>query len=661
MKRIKDFLLVYFLVMIIGITVHADGLDYYITNMSNYDKVDSSNVINVKRGDLITVFSVIDNKDGVSDYQLKSGKLTVRWDEGFIEIIRDGDKYFHSSGSPFTDLEFKNVDKITNKITINDFSSNILVPSGKSKLVEFNFRVSENARAGETKIYQMDGEDSLYCINMSIAGGVDAPIQSSKCADSLYSEIKYNIQKSDVNTLSSLKIDGSLLDNFNEDNNLYEIEMESDKVNIEAVKKDLRSTLMFDNGEKTLKYGLNTFEIIVKSEEGKENIYRLNITRIDKRSDDNTLKKLTIDPIEINFNPTVLEYTLNVENDVNKFTIDGVLSSDKARFVAGYGNREVDLDEGSNKVLIKIISEKEEERIYTLNINRALSSNTSLKRLKVNDEIVELKEEEFIYNLIFDNEVEEVIVTAIPNDEKAVIDVKEKYLLDVGDNEIIVNITAPSGAKAKYILNINRKKQLSSNSKLVNLKITGYELAFNPEVTLYNLKINDETSELEIYTTKEDEFATVEIEGNKDLHNGSIIKVNVKAEDGTYTRYFINIEKNEKSGISLVIVIIIILLLMTVACIIIIFIRKKKSDEKKQFKELNSENNIIHEEKSIDNNAFDNETDNNVETSNLEDTPNNIVESDISSIENNADIQAAFNNEENNPEESSDIQNKNID
>ena len=50
-----------------------------------------------------------------------------------------------------------------------------------------------------------------------------------------------------------------------------------------------------------------------------------------------------------------------------------------------------------------------------------------------------------------------------------------------------------------------------------------------------------------IYET-EDENATVTVEGNKNLVNGSIVKINVKAEDNTVVRYFINIEKDSEGS-----------------------------------------------------------------------------------------------------------------
>ena len=408
---------------------------------------------------------------------------------------------------------------------------------------------------------------------------------------SAYSEIVLNVSKSTENRLSGIKINGVALEYFNEDTTSYDVEVDSsvEKVNIEVTKKDSKAKISGNYGENIISYGKNKLVINVISEAETRNTYTINITRPDKRSSVNTLKTLTLSSGEINFKPDVTEYNVNVENSVDKITIKSTLTDAKSKYVEDFSNKEITLIEGSNKVQIKVVSEKEEEKVYTININRALSSNNSLKTLMINDEKIPLKEDEFTYNFIVENDVDEVIIKATPNDEKASVELKDKYPLQEGDNEISINVVAANGDKAAYIINVTRKKLLSKDSLLKSLKIKNYDINFKQDVTLYNLKINDSDNELEIETVTEDENAKVEIEGNKNLENGSIIKINVKAEDGTYTRYFINIEKGSK-GISPVIIILIILLLALAAIITVWAIRKKKAKEKEEFKELDKPN-----------------------------------------------------------------------
>lgn len=587
MKRIKNVLLITIFIFLIGITfnVKAESFNYYLSNSTqNYEYVDrnSNKAINLKRGDTILVTAVLDNKNTSGNYKLNSGKLTVRWDDKFLSLEEVNGKVYNDSISDVAGLTIGSVNKSNSKVTLSDISSTGLLINGKNKLVEFKFIVIESSNSGTTKVYQMDGEDSLKCLN---------PTDNINCGESQYSELKYNITKSTVNKLSMIKLDGQELEAFSEDNNSYDIEVDSDvtKIKIEAIKKDNKSVVTGDTGDKSLDYGLNKFKINVISESGVSNTYVINVTREDSRSNDNTLKTLTISSGEITFKPSVTEYTINVENEVEKIKITSSLNDSKAKYVTDYKDKEVELVEGSNKIEIKVVSERGEEKTYTLNINRALSSNNSLKSLMVNDEKIKLLENEFIYNITVENEVDEVIIKAVTNDNRATVKLDEKYLLEVGENEINIKVVAASGKEASYIINVTRKKILSKDSLLTSLKVKGYSLDFKQDVTTYDLKIKDNEEELEITTTQEDPNATVEIEGNKNLVDGSIVKINVKAEDGTFTRYFIRIEKGS-SGIPIIIIIIIILLILLGGCIGLIIYRKKK-EEKEEFEKLDNNDN----------------------------------------------------------------------
>lgn len=589
MKRIKKLLLTFLLIMLVGITynVKADGFNYYLSNSDlNYNFVEKDNqkIVSVQRGDYLYVTTVIDNNSDNLNYQLGKGKLTIRWDKNHLELVKyDNGEYYSLANSDYSNIQVNSItlSNSSDKLTIQEYSSSEIVKTGKSKLFDFKFHVLDNAKAGNTRIYQMDGEDTINCYN---------PVEekSVSCAESLLSELKYNVEKSNINSLSNIKINGAELEYFDENILEYNLEVdgEEETVEIEAIKKDSLSGISEGYGKQKLSYGLNTFKITVTSEAGTTRVYTINIIRTDNRSSDNTLKSITLSSGEIEFNSYQTEYTVNVSNEVNHIKVNSELNDSKARYVTGFGNTELDLIEGSNKVLIKVINEKNEENVYTITINRALSSNNSLKTLKVNDEKIELLENEFTYSLNFGNDIEEVVILATPNDASAKVLLNEKYPLVVGENEISIIVEAPSGDKATYIINITRDAILSSDSALKKLEIEGYNLQFKRNVTYYTLKIKNEETKLNIITETEDPKAEVIIEGNDDLINGSIIKVNVKAENGTYTRYFINIEKTGKNHLLPIIITIIVLMVLLGACAIVLFIRKKKENEKREFKDL---------------------------------------------------------------------------
>lgn len=605
MKIIKNIcLLISLFIISISYNVKADTFKYYLSTKGlDYAYVNKSNAkeISVKRGDTITVYVVVNYSEGNDSYKINNGKATIRWDDNYLKYTN-----YSTSNSILASIPTTSVTKTSNKLVFSNLSSKETLKNGKNAIIEVKFKVLDNSNSGSTKIYQMDGEDSLNIVKIAD--------ESTTKTESLYTELKYNVQKSTVNKLSAIKLDGKALEYFSEDKNDYDIQVEQsvEKIKIEATKKDSKSVISGDIGEKKLSYGTNKFTITVTSESGAKNTYNINILREDLRSNDNSLKTLTLSSGEIKFKPATTEYTINVENDVDKITIKSSLNDSKAKYVTDYRNKEVELVEGSNKIEIKVISEKGTERVYTLNINRALSSNNSLKSLKVNDEKITLIENEFTYNVTVENEVAEVVIAAITNDAKATVKLDDNYPLEVGENEINIKVVAASGAEATYILNITREKIPSKDSLLTSLKIKDYDLGFNPGKYYYNLKIKDE-SELEITTTQEDPNATVEIEGNKDLENGSIIKVNVKAEDGSFTRYFITIEKGSK-GIPTIVVILIILFLMLGGCVGLIFYRKKKQEEK-ELNKLDNTNEvnenvevpIVHENDSVVESQLDEE------------------------------------------------------
>lgn len=563
MKKKLLFLLVS--LCFIFINVQADGLGYYLsTENANYNYVEKGITANVKRGDIIYVTSVINDNYG-SNYTLENGSLTLRWDSNYLELMEQDGEYYNLKKSSMN-LNISSISKVSNKININ-YTSNTLLKMGKNNLFEFKFRVLDKAKIGTTKIYEMDGENTITCKNEDT---------SLNCGESYLSELYYNILSSNVNTLSNIKINGTDINNFNENTKEYNISVNSDieSINIEAIKKDSRSSISGDLGTKKLQYGLNVFKIIVTSEANTQNTYVLNITRPDLRSKINTLDSIKLSKATLLFKKNVNDYNVTVSNEIDKMTITTTLTDTKSKYLEDYSKKEIDLQEGMNKITITVIAENGTENTYTINITRELSGNNTLKGVFINGISLPLKENEFNYYYEVENDVKSVKIEAVPTNSQAKVNVLVADLLDVGDNDASITVTAPNGKSASYFVNIYRKEQLSNNSKLRDLKIANYKLNFNPDETYYYLTIGDEET-LDIETILDDEKSDVSIEGNRNLIDGSIIKINVKAENGSVTRYFINIEKSKRSILP---IILIILLLLALIPVIIIIIKKRKGN-----------------------------------------------------------------------------------
>lgn len=82
-------------------------------------------------------------------------------------------------------------------------------------------------------------------------------------------------------------------------------------------------------------------------------------------SKNNYLKSLSIDGYEISFDKETLEYSIEVENGVEKVNISAS-PEDSSASVSGTGEKEV--TEGNNKLEVKVTAENGNERTYVINV-----------------------------------------------------------------------------------------------------------------------------------------------------------------------------------------------------------------------------------------------------------------------------------------------------
>ena len=121
--------------------------------------------------------------------------------------------------------------------------------------------------------------------------------------------------KSSDATLSDIKINGVTIEGFASDIYEYDINIDPtlDVASIVSTTNSSKAKFKVDMGNRDiiLNYGSNVVDIIVISESGLEQLYRLNITREDIRSTDTTLNSLTVDGVSVkNFKSNVYKYNV---------------------------------------------------------------------------------------------------------------------------------------------------------------------------------------------------------------------------------------------------------------------------------------------------------------------------------------------------------------
>ena len=109
-----------------------------------------------------------------------------------------------------------------------------------------------------------------------------------------------------------------------------------------------------------------TISLNVTAENGDVNTYRINVIKVYKSSNNN-LSNIIIDGYEIEFNKNTLEYTIEVESDVDSLDISALVEHYGA-WAKIEGNE--NFKEGNNVVTITVYAENGTTKTYKLNVNK---------------------------------------------------------------------------------------------------------------------------------------------------------------------------------------------------------------------------------------------------------------------------------------------------
>jgi len=188
--------------------------------------------------------------------------------------------------------------------------------------------------------------------------------------------------RSTDNTLKELKISNGTID-FKSGTTTYNLTIDATSTVIEATANNAKSTVK-GTGTKTLKYGVNKFEIVVTAENGSTKTYTLNITRPDHRSKNTYLSSLTLSKGTINFDKNKTYYEITVEDTVSQVNISGTVEDSKSK-VEGLGTKKLVV--GKNTFTIKVTAENGSTKEYKVVVIRkekeVVTVNNNIKNLSV--------------------------------------------------------------------------------------------------------------------------------------------------------------------------------------------------------------------------------------------------------------------------------------
>ena len=210
------------------------------------------------------------------------------------------------------------------------------------------------------------------------------------------------------------------------------------------------------------------------------------------------------------------------------------------------------LEISSNSLNIEI---KNQENIAEVQENVSKDS-AELKNLRLDHEGISpanFDKDVTEYYFIADNNIDNLEVTAIPENSKSSVNITGNQNLKEGLNEVKIEVISENLTNQKtytiYVTKTADKEK--ANANLENLAVENAELnpEFNADTTEYKIEVSEETENLNILAVPEKMEATVEIEGKENLQVGDNISViTVTAENGfTIKKYKIQVHRRNQA------------------------------------------------------------------------------------------------------------------
>lgn len=288
-------------------------------------------------------------------------------------------------------------------------------------------------------------------------------------------------------------------------------------------------------------------------------------------SSDNLLKSIKINGNDINgFDSKKVRYNLNI-NDESSIKIEAESNNEYAT-VKGTGEFKLSEKQSTFIFPLTVLSEDGISKIYVLHVQRdnfeVNSTNKRLESLNIKNDkgntlIINFNPELYEYNFGVDMSTKYLEIKPIleNSDSKFVKGYGEQKLeLKSGNNIAVVKIQDEDGDVLNYVLNITKPiANKSANNYIKALLVKNYKLDFSKRVKNYTLEINPNDKSLDITPVLESSTARYTIIDNNNLKNGSVIKIEVVAENEERAIYKINIKIKKNNYLNYFLYLIIIL------------------------------------------------------------------------------------------------------
>jgi len=423
-------------------------------------------------------------------------------------------------------------------------------------LTEYHLTIPKNVNKLSLKITPEEST-TTYTIrgNNNLIQNVNQ-ITITAIAENKTKKVYYLYVSKDIsnnNNLSNIELsEGELSPEFdkNEINYRVSVPQEVDRITINGILEDTNARIT-GNGEHSLVTGDNEISLVVTSELGEEKTYTINVHR--NASDDASLLKIENDQNSEVIKVSDTKYLINVQHEVKRITINGYPNDSKATIS---GNGTYDLTTGENKISLVVTSESGQVVVYEVVVVRDLSHNDDLSYLFAKEGALSptFKDTTIYYDVYVDNSVNNLTLDIITEDKNASYEVIGNENFVIGENTVIVRVTAESGNTKDYVLNVIKQEASTEDLLLSDMEVVGQTISpdFSSYTYLYQLTVPNRVSKISLTGTAVDAKHKVLGIGEYDLRVGkNAVALSVVNEDGVRKDYQVIVTREKSSDATL--------------------------------------------------------------------------------------------------------------
>lgn len=216
-------------------------------------------------------------------------------------------------------------------------------------------------------------------------------------------------------------------------------------------------------------YDKNGNEVIVDSQNFIWNISEENQTQnveenFDKTSANLDILRLSHEGISPQFDTNVTEYYITIDTSVDIIDVEAIPENPNAKVdILGSGKMTL----GKNIITIKVTSEDGTQsktyKIYVTKTDDIEKANANLETLAIRQGtlIPEFSNVDYTdYRVEINNNVETIDILAIPQNQNAKVTIQKDDVMQIGDNEILINVTGEDGiTNKKYGITVHRRSE----------------------------------------------------------------------------------------------------------------------------------------------------------------------------------------------------------